>query len=80
MMSSVDGWTVSPRKSRKKSRVLLEHHDVDAGAREQEAEHHPGGPAAGDAAARLDRRHADCGPEIARSMYGAGSSPPPGGA
>jgi hypothetical protein len=59
--------------------VLLQHHDVDAGARQQEPEHHSGRPAAGDAAASLDR-HADCGPEIAVSMYGVGSSPPPGGA
>ena len=59
--------------------VLLQHHDVDAGAGQQESEHHSGGSAAGDAAAGLDR-HADCGPEIAVSMYGAGSSPPPGGA
>ena len=32
--------------------VLLEHDDVDAGAREQEAEHHPARSAADDAAAR----------------------------
>ncbi len=32
-------------------RVLLQHHDVDAGASEQQAEHHPGRPAASDAAA-----------------------------
>src|SRR5215831_2144408 len=30
--------------------VLLEHHDRDAGARQQETEHHAGGSAAGDAA------------------------------
>ena len=35
--------------------VLLEHDDVDAGAREQEAEHHPGRTAAGDAAAGAER-------------------------
>ena len=40
--------------------VLLQHHDVDAGARQQEAEHHAGRPAADDAAARVERRsHAD---------------------
>ena len=32
--------------------VLLQHDDVDAGAREQKAEHHAGRPAADDAAAR----------------------------
>ena len=31
-------------------RVLLQHDHVDAGARQQEAEHHPGRPAAGDGA------------------------------
>jgi uncharacterized protein with von Willebrand factor type A (vWA) domain len=36
-------------------RVLLEHDDIDAGAREQEAEHHPGRPAAGNAASGADR-------------------------
>ena len=36
-------------------RVLLEHDDIDAGAREQEAEHHPGRSAAGDAASGADR-------------------------
>ncbi len=35
--------------------VLLQHHDVDAAARQQETEHHPGRPAAGDAALRGDR-------------------------
>ena len=35
-------------------RMLLQHHDVDAGARQQEAEHHSRGPAAGDAALRGD--------------------------
>ena len=39
--------------------VLLQHHHVDAGAREQEAEHHAGGPAAGDAA---------CGAELLHSL------------
>jgi hypothetical protein len=36
--------------------VLLQDHDADAGARQQESEHHPGGSAAGDAALRRDRR------------------------
>ena len=36
-------------------RVLLEHDDIDAGARQQEAEHHPGRPAAGNAASGADR-------------------------
>ena len=35
--------------------VLLQHHDVNAGARQQESEHHPGGAAAGDAALCRDR-------------------------
>jgi hypothetical protein len=30
--------------------MLLQHHDVDAGARQQQPQHHAGGPAAGDAA------------------------------
>ena len=37
--------------------VLLEHEHIDAGAREQEAEHHPGRPASGDRAARRDLGH-----------------------
>ncbi len=37
--------------------VLFQHRDADAGARQEEAEHHPGGAAAGDAAPRLDRVH-----------------------
>ena len=35
--------------------VLLQHHDMNAGARQQESEHHSGGAAAGDAALRRDR-------------------------
>ena len=35
--------------------VLLQHHDLNAGARQQESEHHAGGAAAGDAALGLDR-------------------------
>ena len=35
--------------------VLLQHDDVDAGARQQKTEHHPGRPAAGNAALRGDR-------------------------
>ena len=34
--------------------VLLQHHDVDAGAGQQKAQHHAGRAAAGDAAARVD--------------------------
>ena len=34
--------------------VLLQHHDIDAGAGEQIAEHHAGRPASGDAAASGD--------------------------
>ena len=38
--------------------VLLEHHDLDAGARQEQAEHHPGRPAAGNGAGGLNgRRH-----------------------
>src|SRR5208283_1986634 len=44
--------------------MLLQHHDIDAGACQQKAEHHPGRPAAGDAALRGDRRtrhhHSHC--------------------
>ena len=36
--------------------VLLEHHDVDAGARQQKSQHHPRRPAAGDAATCGNRR------------------------
>ena len=39
--------------------VLLEHDDLDAGAREQQAEHHAGRPAAGDAAGGRDLLVAD---------------------
>ena len=35
--------------------VLLQHHNMNAGARQQESEHHPGGAAARDAALRRDR-------------------------
>ncbi len=35
--------------------VLLQHHDLNAGARQQKSEHHAGGAAAGDAALRRDR-------------------------
>jgi len=38
--------------------MLLQHDDIDAGAREQQAEHHAGGTATGDAAAGRDRGHA----------------------
>ena len=37
----------------KEIRVFFEHDDVDAGAREQEAEHHARGAAAGNAALRF---------------------------
>ena len=37
--------------------MLLEHRDVDAGAREQKAEHHAGRPAVDDAAAHVGRGH-----------------------
>jgi hypothetical protein len=35
--------------------MLFQHHDMNAGARQQESEHHSGGAAAGDAALRRDR-------------------------
>ena len=35
--------------------VLLQHHDLNAGARQQESEHHAGRSAAGDAALGRDR-------------------------
>ena len=35
--------------------VLLQHHDTNARARQQESEHHSGGTAAGDAALGRDR-------------------------
>ena len=35
--------------------VFFQHHDVDAGPRQQKAEHHAGRPAAGDATGRGDR-------------------------
>ena len=41
--------------------VLLEHHDVDAGARQQKAEHHAGRPAAGDGASSHSGSHAESG-------------------
>ena len=48
---SVEGWIVSPRKSRRKSPCFSSTDDIDAGARQQKAQHHPGRPAADDAAA-----------------------------
>ena len=48
---------VSPRKSRRKSGCFSSTTHIDAGAREQEAEHHPGRPASGDRAARRDLGH-----------------------
>src|ERR1700760_3308370 len=35
--------------------VLLQHDDIDAAARQQKTEHHPGRPAAGNTALRGDR-------------------------
>ena len=35
--------------------VLLQHDDIDAGARQQKAEHHAGRPAADDATGGVDR-------------------------
>jgi hypothetical protein len=37
--------------------MLFQHDDGNAGAREQEAQHHPGGSAAGDAAAGAEKTH-----------------------
>ena len=50
MTLSVEGWTVSPRKSRRKSPCFSSTTTGDAGARQQEAQHHAGRPAAHDAA------------------------------
>ncbi len=52
--------------------VLFQHHHIDAGARQQKAEHHPGRSAAGDAAARFDRQLAH------RCMAPAGRALRPG--
>src|SRR4029077_4069894 len=38
--------------------VLLQCRDIDAGSREEKSQHHPGGPAAHNAAARGERGHA----------------------
>ena len=54
--ASRDGWC--RRGNRAGSRVLLQHDDVDAGAGEQQAEHHAGRAAAGDAAGRRQRASA----------------------
>jgi hypothetical protein len=45
-----------PAEIAEEVRMLLQHHDVDAGAREQEAQHHSRWPPAGDAALRGDGR------------------------
>ena len=47
---SVEGWTVSPRKSRRKSPCFSSTTDLHAGARQQEAQHHARRAAAHDAA------------------------------
>ena len=48
--------------------MLLQHDDVDAGARQQEAEHHAGGAAAGDAArVRMTAPWHHLSPVIARA-------------
>jgi len=52
--------------------VLLQHHDIDSGARQQEPEHHPGRPAAGNAASRFDVLHG-----LARSLASARDSEHP---
>ena len=44
----VEGWTVSPRKSRKKSACFSSTVTGHAGAGEQQPGHHPGRPAADD--------------------------------
>ncbi len=60
--------------------VLLQHDDIDAGARQQEAEHHPGRPAAGDAALGGDRLrghvgHTPAAPPSARGSWAPSSMP-----
>ena len=51
MISRVEGWTVSPRKSRRKSACFSRTRTEIPALSEQKAEHHTGGAAAGDAAA-----------------------------
>ena len=48
---------MSPRKSRRKSPCFSSTTDLDAGARQQEAQHHAGRAAADDAALGGERRH-----------------------
>ena len=43
--------------------VLFQHHDLDPRARQQEAQHHAGGPAAHDAALGLQDRHSSLSPD-----------------
>ena len=51
MTSSVEGWIVSPRKSRRKSACFSRTRTEISGSGKQETEHHAGRAAAGDAAA-----------------------------
>jgi hypothetical protein len=51
----VDGWMVSPRKSRKKSACFSRTSVSTPRAGEEQAEHHPSGPTADDAAAARNR-------------------------
>jgi len=44
MICKVAGWIVSPRKSRRKSRVLFQDQHGDPGTGQQQAEHDPGRP------------------------------------
>ena len=57
MTFSVEGWTVSPRKSRRKSACFSSTMDLTPAARQQEAQHHAGRPATHDAALGGERRH-----------------------
>ena len=42
--SSVDGMNRVAAKIAEEVGVLLQHHDMNAGARQQKSEHHPAGP------------------------------------
>ena len=59
--------------------VFLENDDIDSGPRQQEAEHHPGRPAAGDRAPRSDRfrRHAAPRTAAIAPSHGKDNAPRP---
>jgi hypothetical protein len=56
-----------PTKITQKIRMLLKHPDIHAHTRQQKAQHHPGGSASGNAAASIQRVHANliaCAAEV----------------